>query len=73
MPSRDEVEKEKERQATHEFRGFVFLCVPLGAIIAFFITLMADSGGVFLPAWGVCSLILFGVFSSVKREPRPDR
>ena len=45
-----------------DLRKFWFLWVPGGALGAFMLTLWANSGGVFLPAWFVITMLLWGAF-----------
>lgn len=59
---------EKEKREKQEVRSLWFLWVPLAAVFAFFLTLMANDGGVFLPAWGVLSVVLWGAGSALKGE-----
>jgi antibiotic biosynthesis monooxygenase (ABM) superfamily enzyme len=51
-------------------RQYIVLWVVLGAVVAGFIALLNQSPGVFLPAWGLCSLVLWAVGSSVKEDRR---
>ena len=46
-------------------RKFWFVCVPLGAVVAFVASLVAQSGGVFLPCWVVVSLLIWGGMSGL--------
>ncbi len=58
----------KTRQ--HKFRTFWFLWVPGGALAAFVVTLLTGAAGVFLPVWGVATLLLWGVGSTFAEEKR---
>lgn len=49
------------------FRKFWFLCVPLGAAMALGLSILIQSN-VFFPAWGVFSVILWGVMSSKEEK-----
>lgn len=53
----------KEAAENLDKRKFWFVCVPLGAVIAFVLAVVAESGGVFCFAWPVVSLLLWGVSS----------
>jgi hypothetical protein len=57
-----------EQAASQELdkRSFWFMWVPLGALGAFLLTMWAGSGGVFLPAWFVITMLLWGAFGGTK-------
>lgn len=58
--------RDQRREA--DKRALWFLWVPLGAVVAFVITLLSGEGSVFLPAWGVISVILWGAGSGFRRS-----
>ncbi len=55
---------EPEKRAAHDpdKRSFWFMWVPLGALGAAMLSMWAESGGVFLPAWFVITMLLWGAF-----------
>jgi hypothetical protein len=53
---------EQERRDKSDTRAFWFLWIPLGAVVGFFACVVGDSGGFFLPVWGVTTLLLWGMF-----------
>ncbi len=56
----------KDAAAKTESRKFWAICVPLGALFAFIVTLITGSAGAFLPCWFVLSLVLWGITSETK-------
>lgn len=58
----------REQRRAADKRALWFLWVPLSAVIAFIITLLSGEGGVFLPAWGAISVILWGAASGFRRS-----
>ena len=63
----------KAKTDKHNFRTFWFVCVPGGALAAFLLTLLSQDGGVFIPAWAVGSMVLWGITSSFTKEDPGDR
>ena len=57
----------RDRNREADKRALWFLWVPLAAVIAFVIALLSGEGGVFLPAWGVISVILWGAASGFRK------
>lgn len=60
MWQKEDPKPAKEAADKLDMRKFWFLCVPLGAVIAFVLALVADNGGVFVFSWPVISLVLWG-------------
>ena len=58
----------REQRRAEDKQALWFLYVPLAAVIAFMITLLSGEGGVFLPAWGAISVILWGAASGFRRS-----
>ena len=58
----------RDRNREADKRALWLLWVPLGGVIAFVIALLSNDGGVFLPAWGVVSVILWGAGSAFRRN-----
>jgi hypothetical protein len=62
---RPEPGKKTDKQKTQEFWG---LCVPAGFGAAVIIALLCGSPEVFLPAWPVLSIIIWGLKSGLDGE-----
>jgi hypothetical protein len=53
---------EKERRAKADTKLFWCLWVPLGAVFGFFACIVGDSGGYFVPVWGISTFVLWAAF-----------
>ena len=53
---------EKERREKSDNRLFWCLWVPLGAVVGFFACVVGDSGGLFVPVWGISTFVLWAAF-----------
>lgn len=60
---------EAMREEKHEFRVFRFLGVPIGLVLAFFVTLANDIGTAgFFYAWLILAVIIGGFFGSMSSK-----
>ena len=60
---RPDPKPEKEKKQRHNLQVFWAVCVPGGAVISGFITLLSGAGGAFFPCWAVVSIVLWGVLA----------
>lgn len=51
---------EREAKRKHGFQQFWGLCVPAGFGTAAIIAILCGSPDVFLPAWPVCAILIWG-------------
>jgi hypothetical protein len=71
-PSAKEIAKYKERKATHEFRVFLALGVPVGFVVAMAIGLSTNLGNSgFFCCWAVCSFVAGAVINSMVGMKKP--
>ena len=65
---KDDPKPAKEAAAKRNKQTFWGICVPIGGVAAFVLTLVTGEAGVFFPAWAVLSLILWGIFSGLEEK-----
>ena len=55
-------EPDRKKAEKSDTRKFWCLWLPLGAVVGFFACVVGNSGGFFLPVWGVTTLVLWAAF-----------
>ena len=55
-------EPDRKKAEKQDTRLFWFLWVPLGALVGFFACVIGNSGGFFIPVWGVTTFVLWAAF-----------
>jgi hypothetical protein len=62
----EDPEPDRKKAEKSDTRAFWFLWIPLGALAGFLACVLGDSGGFFLPVWGVTTFVLWAVFGREK-------
>lgn len=57
----EDPEPDRKKAEKQDTRLFWFLWVPLGALVGFFACVIGNSGGFFIPVWGVTTFVLWAV------------
>jgi hypothetical protein len=60
-------EPEKKRRERAKTRTFWFLTVPLAAVLAFGLAVYMNAN-IFLPAWGIITIVLWGGIESASEK-----
>jgi len=55
-------EPDRKKAEKSDTRKFWFLFLPAGALVGFFACVIGNSGGFFLPVWGVTTFVLWAAF-----------